>query len=185
MLHTRCDGEFVTVTVTVWLCCFQFVLLAHTATFLACSLLKWVCVSLCVRECVFFFVSTSFGFIRCYVDIHLALLYCSVTVNVKMPFRKFDILYLDIFVLKALHTHKLCRWIKMSTNIIFFFSFQFICFLFTYLHSLCTAFACALYLFLSYFYFSFWVFRVFSVSCMFAYQKSKTLRYVVCVVHNW
>lgn len=50
-----------------------------------------VCVSV-----VFVFVSTSFGFIRCYVDIHLALLYCSVTVNVKMPFRKFDILYLDI-----------------------------------------------------------------------------------------
>lgn len=50
--------------------------------------------------------------------------YCPVTVNVKMPFRKFDI----VSVLRSSEPskrHKLCRWIKMTTDIHSFFSFSF------------------------------------------------------------
>lgn len=137
----------------------------------------------CVSERCFCSLSTSFGFIRCYVDIHLALLYCSVTVNVKMPFRKFDILYLDIPVLKTLYTHKLCRWIKMTTNIIIFSLLRSI-HMFS-IHLLNTP----------------RIFRVHSPSCSHFHpsfrwtvfsrlharllcRKSKTLQYVVCTLYK-
>lgn len=96
--NTVWNREFVTVFVLFLICTFDTYKHTNTHFFLAFSPKQ-----ACVRACVFFFISTSFGFIRCYVDIHLALLYCSVTVNVKMPFRKFDILYLDIRIENPQH----------------------------------------------------------------------------------
>ena len=42
--------------------------------------------------------------------------YCLVTVNVKMPFRKFDIVSV-LWSSEPSKRHKLCRWIKMTTDI--------------------------------------------------------------------